>query len=97
MPTLAVTVTPLRSHSYERTTWEHIVIEAPGREQCFLCRGAWAGDTYFYFDTSGWAYERRPQGALETFEEVATGYVWMMCSGFELNSISGESAGKPRA
>jgi hypothetical protein len=92
--TMEVTVTPLRQQQYGRATWEHIVIEAPGREQRFLCRGAWAGDTYFYFDTSGLVYERRPQGALETFEELGTGYVWMMCAGFELNTISGECARK---
>ena len=99
--TMEITVNPLSEtqRAYrERTTWEHIVIEAPGREQRFICRGArpWAGGTYFYFDTNGVGYERHPQGALETFEEIGTGYVWMMCAGFELNSISGECSGKVR-
>lgn len=94
MTTLEVTVNPLGSN--ERTTWEHIVIDAPGREQRFICRGAWAGETYFYFDTSGISYERHPQGALETFEELGTGYVWIMCPGYELNSISGEHFARVR-
>ena len=98
MTTLEITIATLREQrglpDAERTTWEHIVIERPGREQRFLCRGIWAGDSYFYVDAAGLTYERHPQGALETFEELVTGDRWTMCAGFELNCISGENAGK---
>ncbi len=98
MNTLEITVAKLSEQrgmpDAGRTTWEHIVIERPGREQRFICRGIWAGDTYFYVDAAGYTYERHPQGALETFEELGTGDRWTMCAGYALNSISGECAGK---
>jgi hypothetical protein len=101
MNTLEVTVTKLSEQrgmpDAERTTWEHIVIESPGREQRFICRGIWAGDMYFYVDTSGLTYERKPFGALEIFEQLTTGDHWTMCAGYELNRISGECCtGKAR-
>lgn len=79
-----------------RTTWEHIVIENGYGEQRFLCRGIWAGDTYFYVDRSGLTYERYPStdGETETFEQLSSGDRWTMCNGYYLNSISGELADK---
>jgi len=67
--------------------WEHLVIENGYGEQRFLCRGEWAGDTYFYFDPSGLAYEKYPtiEGSPETFEQLSCGDRWTLCEGFFLN------------
>lgn len=73
-------------------TWQHIVIENAYNEQRFLIRSEWAGDTYFYFDVAGLAYEKYPTqvNSPETFEQVSSGDRWSMCEGYYVNYSESE-------